>query len=162
MAFQGYLDDSQKSIFTDALYNVFETFKRPFSLYLDAKVAVVNTTPNFAGMFGDVGNQNATGPSSTPVTPQIYLLSGCILYGQKQPWNYIELGSRGNYQQNKARESEGLCRVKVDLTGYALLRDAEQVVIDGFTFVNDSTPRPHGLVGSPNMYTFELRKVDPS
>ncbi len=140
------------------MFGVFETFKRGFTLYLDAGVAVVNTNPNFPGMFGDA-SQNAT---TVLNTPQVFQLSGCILYGNKQPWEFVEPGSRGNYQQNKIRESEGIVRIKVDPTGYALLRDAEQVRIDGFTFVSDSTPRPHGLVGNPNMYTLTFQKVDPS
>ncbi len=158
---QGYLSDDQKSIYTDALFTVFETFMRPFGLYLDGQTAVINTAPNFAGMFGDA-SQNTNGPLSTPVTPQFFVLSGCILYANKQPWEYIEPGARGNYQQNKIRESFGEVRLKVQPTGYALLKDAEQIVLDGFTFIIDSNPRPHGLVGKPNMYTFNLVKVDPS
>ena len=161
MGFQGYLSDEEKSSYSDALYGVFSTFMRPFSIYVDAKVAVVNTTPDFAGMFGDQ-SMNAVGPTTTPVVPQSFIISGCILYDNKQPWEYIELGSRGNYQQNKVRESFGLVRVKVQPTGYNLMKDVEQIVLDGFTFVNDSTPRPHGLVGNPSYYTFSLQRVDPS
>ncbi len=143
------------------MFGVFQTFMREFTMYLDARVAVINTTPSFAGMFGDA-SQNATGPGATPVTPQVYTLSGCIRYGNGQPWEFIEAGSRANYQQNKVRESEGQVRIKVDRSGYALLKDAQQVVLDGFTFTLDSTPRPHGLVGDPDRWTFSMLKVDPS
>lgn len=140
------------------MFSVFQTYMRGFHMYLDAGVAVVNTSPTFAGFFGDA-SQNQLNVVNTP---QVFHLSGCILYGNKQPWEFIEPGSRGNYQQNKIRESEGVVRLKVDPTGYALLKDAEQIIIDKFTFVIDSTPRPHGLIGDPNMYTFTLLKVDPS
>ncbi len=150
-----------KSDYDQAMYSIFASFMRPFTIYVDAAVAVVNTNPNFAGMFGDA-SQQATGPTVTPMTPQSYLVSGCILYGNKQPWEFVEPGSRGNYQQNKVRESEGLCRIKTTPTGYNLLKQCEQVTVDGITFVNDSTPRPHGLVGAPSYYTFNLKVVDPS
>lgn len=157
MSLQGYLTDEQKSIYADALYGVFQTFMRSFQLYVDAKVAVVNTSPTFAGMFGD-SSQNST---ATPYTPQLYTaISGCLLYANKQPWEYIEPGSRGDYQQNKIRESFGQLRLKVDPTGYALLKDCEQITVDSFTFTLDSNARPHGLVGNPTMYTFTLSKSD--
>ncbi len=160
MGYQGYLSDTDRVVFNAALFGVFETFKREFTLYLDARTAVVNTTPNFAGMFGDA-SQNATGPGATPVAPQLYVLSGCIKYGNGQPWEFI--GPVGNNdQQNKVRESEGQVRIKVDRSGYALLKDCQQVVLDGFTFTLDTTPRPHGLVGDPDRWTFHMLKVDPS
>ena len=156
---QGYLNDAMKSEYDAALYQQFLSYVRPFTLYLDEQTAVINTNPSFAGMFGD-SSHNVTGPTSTPVTPQPYLLSGCILYGNKQPWEYIEPGSRGNWHQDKVRESFGIVRIKVDATGQALLSQANQVVLDGFTFNLDSNARPHGLVGPPTRWTFEMKKTD--
>ncbi len=153
------LTNTEKASYDAALSSVFATFARPLTVYLEAATAVVNTNPDFAGMFGDA-SQNAVGPLSTPVTPQRYTVTGCVLYGNKQPWEYVEPGSRANYQQNKIRESFGSVRLKVDTSGYALLKDANQVVLDGFTFQVVSTARPHGLVGMPNRYSFALQKVD--
>ncbi len=153
------LSNVEKASYDAALSSVFATFARPLSVYLEAQIAVVNTNPTFGGMFGDA-SENAVGPTSTPVTPQRYTITGCVLYGNKQPWEYVEPASRGNYQQNKIRESFGSVRIKVDATGHALLSQVKQVVLDGFTFQLNSTARPHGLVGSPTRWTYTLQKVD--
>lgn len=155
---QSYITPEMQAGYDEALFNVFATFMRPLTVYIDAQVAVVNTTASFAGMFGD-SSQNAVGPGVTPVTPQSYVVSGCIHYANGQPWPYIAPPGPG---QNKARESEGTVRLKVDVSGYALLNGCAQVRLDGYTFTNDSTPRPHGLVGQPNRWTFNLLRVDPS
>lgn len=151
-----YISPAEKTSYDAALYGVFETFMRPFQLYLEAQTAVVSTAPSFAGMFGDQ-SQNVT---DEVVRPKVYALSGCINYGNKQPWEYIAPEARGDHQQNKIRESFGTVRIKVDATGYALLKDCKQVVLDGFTFQLNSNARPHGLIGAPNRYTFTLQKVD--
>ncbi len=157
MPIQGYLDDTQKSIYDDALYTQFVTFRRAFTVYLNAQIAVVNTNPNFAGQFGNQ-SQNSI---ATPVTPQpIYTLSGVIRYGNGQPWEYIEPGSRGNYHQDKVRESFGKVTIKVDASGYALFSQVKQVEMDGLTFQLGSTPRPHGLVGAPTRWTYSLDSDD--
>ncbi len=161
MGFQGYLSDTEKADYNAALFGVFTTFMRPMSIYIDARVAVVNTTPNFAGMFGEA-SQNATGPGVTPVVPQVFVVSGCILYGKTQPWPFIGPVDKENNQQNKVRESEGRMRLKVDQSGYALLSQCQQATVDGYTFTIDGTPRPHGLVGNPDRWSFELLRVDPS
>ncbi len=158
---QGLLDDIQRASYNAAIRGVFETFMLPFQIYLDAQIAVVNTSPSFGGMFGDQ-SQDAVGPTSTPLTPQVFTVSGCIRYGNGQPWQFIEGGSRSDYQQNKVRESEGVVRIKVDQSGYAFLKQANQVVLDGITFDLNSTARPHGIVGAPDRYTFTLQRVDPS
>ena len=156
-----YITPAMASEYRNALYGVWETFARPLSVYLDAKVLVVNTTPSFAGMFGDA-SQDATGPSTTLVTPQVYIISGCINYANGQPWEYVSSDTRAGSQQNKVRESDGKVKIKVNATGYALLNQAQQVLLDGYTFSLNSTPRPHGIVGQPDRWTFELLRTDPS
>jgi hypothetical protein len=153
---QGYLTDAMKSDYDNALYTQFDTFKRPFTVWLNAQIAIVNTNPNFAGQFGDQSQNVLT----TPVTSQPYVISGVIKYGNQQPWEYIEPGSRGNYHQDKVRESFGKVSIKVDASGYALFSQVKQVELDGLTFQMGSTPRPHGLVGAPTRWTYTLDSDD--
>lgn len=149
------LTDAQKSEYDAALYSLFEAFRRPMTLYLEASRATISTSPTYS-RFGDHSQMAAITTDNPAVTPLSYTISGCILYGNKQPWDYV--GAPGPVQ-DKLRESFGTLRLKVDPTGYALLKDAKQVVVDGFNFQLVSSPRPHGLV-TPTRYTFTLQKVD--
>lgn len=159
MSTQGYLTDSMKTEYDSALYTLFETYMSPFTVYVTAQQAVISTSFTYS-RFGDHSQNAAITPDNTVVNPLSYVVSGCINYGNGQPWEYVEPGSRGNYQQDKIRESFGTVKLKVTPTGYALLKDAKSVVLDGFNFTLTSNARPHGLVGSPNRYTFVLQKVD--
>lgn len=137
-----------------AVNNVFLTFMRPFTVYIEAQKAYISTNPNYS-RFGQ-HDQNVFAP---PVTPQPTVVYGTILYGEKQPWAYIEPATRTNYDQNKLRNSFGQVRIKVDATGYILLQQCKLIQLDGFEFKLTSNARPHGLF-TPQRYTFLLDKTD--
>lgn len=149
------VDDIQKADYDLALFSVFETFARPFQLYIQAQTAVISTSPLFS-RFGEHDQNAAITTENLPVTPQVYTVSGCILYGNKQPWEYIAPVD----VQNKIRESAGIVRIKVYPQGYDLMKSCKLVNLDGFDFTLNSNARPHGLVGNPNRYTFTLLKTD--
>ena len=149
------ISDTEKAAMNAAMVNQFDSFKRGFTLYIEAQNAVISTAPTYAGIFGQE-DQNVFNPQ---VTPQSYLISGCILYGNKQPWEYVEPQTRANYQQLKLRESQGIVRLKVDQSGYSLMAQCKKCQLDGFDFTMTSTPRAHGLF-SPQVYTFTLNKQD--
>ncbi len=149
------VNDTQKAEYDGALFSVFETFARPFEIFIQAQTAVISTSPSYS-RFGDHSQNAAVTADNPAVTPQVFTVSGCILYGNKQPWEYIE----PNDVQNKIRESAGIVRIKVYPTGYQLMKQCKMVNLDGFDFTLNSNARPHGLVGNPNRYTFTLTKVD--
>jgi hypothetical protein len=152
------LTTAQKSEYDDALYSLFEAFRRPMTVYIEAARTTISTSPTYS-RFGQHDQMAAIGADNPAVTPQSYVISGCITYGNKQPWDYVEPGTRRDYQQNKLRESFGVVKIQVDATGNALLATAKQVTLDGFNFEQVSTPRPHGLV-TPTRWTHILQKVD--
>lgn len=148
------LTHAEKVSFDFAMQNLFDTFARPLLVYQEAQVVNISTSPTFS-RFGQHDQNAAVNADNTAVTPQIFTITGCILYNNKQPWDYIAPvgGNDSNAQQDKLRNAFGLVRVKVDATGYGLLANAKLVRIDGFDFNPVATPRPHGLVGAPNRWT---------
>lgn len=134
----------------------FETFWRGMTIYVEASTAVISTSPTYT-RFGDHSQNAAITAENVAVTPQSSIISGCILYGSKQPWVDFSAGGEG---QLKLRDSEGTVRLKVASDGYALLRNCKLINLDGFNFQLDSNARPHGLLGNPTRWTFSARKVD--
>lgn len=135
--------------------NVWTTFARPFTLYIEAQKAFISTNPNFS-RFGQ-HDQNVFSP---PVTPQYYTVTGTILYGKSQNWDYIEPASRTNYSQDKVRNQFGTVRIKVDATGYALMQQVKLIQLDGFEFKITSTAKPIGLFANQVRFAFFLEKID--
>lgn len=149
------LSATEKTDYDNALASVFDTFARPFSLYLNAQVANVSTSPTYS-RFGDHSQQAPVSTDAPAFTPVVYTVTGCIQYGNKQPWEYVTTAE----VQNKLRESFGTVKIKVEATGHALLSQAKMLRLDGFDFTLVSSPRPHGLVGAPTRWTYVFQRTD--
>lgn len=156
---QSLLTAAQQNQYKTALDSVFWTFARPFSLYIQAQTAYISTSPQFS-RFGFHDQNVPVSATNPPLTPQVYTVTGCILYGKNQPWDFTAFDGGSNSQQLKLRDSEGKVRIKVEATGHALMQQVKTVVLDGWTFNLSSTPRPHGIVGQPDRWTYSLDKVD--
>ncbi len=146
---------ANQNLYRLPLRDVFDTFARPFSLYIEAKTVNISTDPNWSP-FGQ-HDQMVTNPE---VTPQIYTVTGCILYAAKQGYDYSTPYDGSQASQLKLRLSDGSVRIKVESNGYNLLKEAKQVVLDGTTFNVDSAVRPHGIIGAPDRWSFSLTAVD--
>jgi hypothetical protein len=107
--------------------------------------------------FGQHDQNAAIDAENVAEVPQVYTVTGCILYENKQPWTYISPGRVGDL---KLRESDGKVRIKVEASGYALLKECKLVNLDGFNFQLNSNARPHGLLGAPTRWSFTLEKTD--
>ena len=155
-----YITDAQRLIYDAALQSQFDTFARPFQLFVEANVATISTSVEYS-RFGQHDQNAAITTENTAVTPQFHTVTGCIYYGNKQPWIDISPDGVGQEaQQIKIKNSEGTVRIKVDATGYVLLKQVKLVNLDGFQFQIDSNARPHGLLGSPTRWTYTLQKVE--
>src|ERR1044072_4544621 len=143
------ISDAERASMEAALQSQFETFARPFQMFVEANVATISTSLTYS-RFGQHDQNAAITEDNTAVTPQPYIVTGCIYYANKQPW--IEIAPDGinrDAQQLKIKESDGIVRIKVDATGQALLSQCKLVNLDGFNFQLNSNARPHGLLGSP-------------
>lgn len=149
------LTTSQQAAYRAALNSVFDTFARPLVVYQEAETVTISTDPNWS-RFGQ-HDQNVTQPEVTPV---MYTITGCIRYANNQPYDFMAPYAAGGAEQLKLRESDGTVRIKVDASGHALLQSAKRIVLDGMSFDNDSSPRPHGIVGQPDRWTYTISKLD--
>lgn len=147
-------DPNQRALLENAVDSTFQTLKRAFVVYVQAQVATISTNATYS-QFGP-HDQNQFNPA---VNPQAQTIYGTIMYGNQQPWQFIEPSNRTNYDQNKLKNDFGTIRIKVDVAGYQLMIGCKTVVLDGFNFKLTSSARPHGLF-SPQRYTFFLEVVD--
>lgn len=147
------LTQAEKTAARGKLDDVWATFAQPFQMYVAAQQVTISTSPTFS-MFGDHSQNAAITVDNTAVTPKAYTVTGCILFGNRQPWPYMDASP-----ELKLRNAEGTLRVRVDATGDALMRGAELVTVDGFDFTIVSTPRPHGLLGAANRWTYTLQRT---
>ena len=146
----------QAAIYRGALGDVFDTFARPFSLYIEAQTATISTSQTYS-RFGQHDQNAAIDADDVAVTPQFYTVTGCIMYGNNQAWTDFSAGRDG---QLKLKDGEGKVRIKVEATGYELMKSCRLVSLDGFSFQLNSKPRPHGLLGAPTRWTFVLERVE--
>lgn len=154
------ISNAQKVYFDQWMDNQFDTFKRPFDIYIEAQTAVISTSPTFS-RFGGHGQNAAITAANPAVIPQFTTVEGCILYGNKQPWVYMNpdsAASKRDAQQLKIREANGIVRIKVAIDGYTIMQGCKLVRLDGFNFQLDSTVRPHGLIGAPTRWTYTLER----
>lgn len=149
------LTTAQQASYKIALNSVFDTFARPFLAYVEAQQVTISTDINWS-RFGQ-HDQNVLSP---PVTPQAYLLTGCIRYANNQPYDYMGPYPGAAAEQLKLRESDGKVRIKVEASGHAIMQQAKRVVLDGMPFEIESSPRPHGIVGQPDRWTYSLNRID--
>lgn len=144
------IEQNEKDDMTAAMLDVFDTFKREITVYKEPERIIISSNPNYS-RFGD-NSQNQFNPPVTPIASTIY---ACILHEKNQRWVYVD----PNTSQIKVRSTEGKVRIKVDATGYEIMRGAKNITLDGFNYRTDSSPRPHGLF-QPVLWTFFLERVE--
>lgn len=145
------INDSQKASLVSDFQGVVDTFVRPLVVYQEAQHIVIISDPNYNPLTAT--NQNNTQITNIPVYTTI---SGRILYDKGQEWSFVRpYPGRGTAEgQIKVKDDViRSVRIKVDHSGYQLLRDSKKVQVDGHLFDNESVARPHGLFAS-NYYTF--------
>ncbi len=154
------LSASQRAAFASGRRDVFDTFARPILIYQEPQITYISTAPAEHWNPIDGYNQNATGVSIAPVYTTI---SGCILYDKIEETPFLTpFNSRGvNEAAIKVRDGNDnrSMRLKVDGSGYNLLKTAKKAEVDGFMFDVSSKPRPHGLF-EPQYWTFYFERTE--
>ncbi len=136
------------------LNDVHDTFARDIVIYKQSQQVVINTNPKHNFLF-------SSAPNNTSV--QNTVVSGTfkarILYGDKQLKTPITTTQAGRTEdQTNVKLSEGLVRIKVDVSGANFIKDATRIIIDDTIFAIDTDSRPHGLF-DPKYYTFYLKRL---
>jgi hypothetical protein len=142
--------DTEKTEMNAEILNVFDTFKRPITVYSEPEKTIIYTNCNFS-RFGDNGQNNCE-PINTPLAT---VIDACILYDKQQRYPYID-ASDG---QIKIKNAAGRVRIKVAAENYSLMAKAKSFELDGFSFRPYTTARPHGLF-TPILYTFFLERTE--
>ena len=125
-----YLSASQKSSISAVFDNMHDTFARTITIYqVDTKI-FVSTSSTYNALYKRLKDsaQQRTEVTSTTAKAR-------ILYVDKQ----LEKDLAGVSAQIKVPLSEGMVRVKIDASTYALFKKATQIEIDGtrFNIVSD-------------------------
>lgn len=145
------LTDAQKAALVNDFKGVIDTFVRPLVVYQEASKTVIISNPNFNPI--EQWSPNGTEIQNTPVYSTI---SGRILYDKGQEDSFVRPYPGRGVGEGQIKVKDDVVRsmrLKVDLTGYRLIRDAKKVQVDGHLFDNESVARPHGLFGAET-YTF--------
>jgi len=147
------ISDSEKADMVLALEDVFDTFKRPLVVYLEPEKIIASTDPNFS-RFGQ-RDQNVYQPKVNPIRHTIY----AVVSYEKELKNPTSEPMRGEQSaQLKLRYADGNVRIKLDKSGFNLMKGAKIIELDGQNFEVDSTPRVHGLFGT-GRYTLFLNNT---
>ncbi len=144
------LTDAEKAALTADLDQVAATFLRPLIVYQEGARTVIVSDPN-ANPIED-WNQNSTEIRETPIFSTI---SGRILWDRSQEYLFARTPIEAQFKAKDATHQA--VRLKVDASGYALLKTAKKVEIDGVMLDPMSAPRPHGLF-SPNYHTLYFQR----
>lgn len=148
---ESLFSDAEKAALVNDFQSVVQTFLRPLTIYQEATKTVIVSNPNYNPY--QSYNQNNTQVLNTP---NPIVISGRILYDKNQEWSFVKpFAGRGAGEGSLKVKDQTTrsVRVKVDYSGYMLLKDAKQYEIDGYLFANESIARPHGLF-TPDSYTF--------
>ena len=141
------LSDSEKNAMEASLNDVFDTFKRPIVVYSSPEKIYVSTDPNFS-RFGQFGQNNEMEKQEIN-SQNIQTIYATILYSKNQDFEQFNKDKTGGtYEQIKVRDNNVKVRIRVDSTGYAILKDAKLIQLDGRAFIKDSPSRGHGLFTS--------------
>ena len=133
-----YLTDAQKASYQEVFKNMHDTFARDISIYKTKTSVFVATNSTYNALYGRLKNK-----SRTVKEVEEYTTKARIKYVGNQPEELIgELGAQVN-----VRFPEGTVRLKLDQTGYDMIKTASRIEIDGELFKIVSDPSKAGPFG---------------
>lgn len=136
-----FLTDAEKAAIFADFHAAMDTYCRPLTVYQEAQRTVVSSNPNWNPI--EAFNQNDLTVTNTPVYATV---SGRIMWDRSQDWNFVKGLSDSQLKVKSA--TDRACRIKVDYSGYSLLKTAKKVEVDGVMLTPESEPRPHGPFGT--------------
>lgn len=143
------VNDDDKLQIEQALVDVFDTFKRTLTVYLEPARVVVVSDPSYNPYFSSPQDQQSVENVPQPIT--IY---GTIRHKDKQTYQFI----KGDDSQIKVKNALGECRIDVQASDAQTLFGAKAFTVDGFNYTLNGAPRPHGMF-EPAFYTFYLERT---
>jgi len=145
-----YLSSAQKSVIAGVFDNMHDTFARDITIYQVKNKIFVSTNNTYNALYKRIKDSAYERKEVTSTTAKAR-----ILYVDKQ----LERDLAGLAAQINVPLSEGMVRVKIDASTYALFKKASEIEIDGdpFNIVGDAAG-----IGQFNItyYTVYLQRAD--
>tara|TARA_R100000808_G_scaffold21917_1_gene47468 strand:+ start:2245 stop:2697 length:453 start_codon:yes stop_codon:yes gene_type:complete len=133
-----YLTDAEKTAYQDVFKNMHKTFARDIYIYKTKQGVFVATNSAYNALYSRLKN------SSREIKEvEKYSTTARIKYVGTQPEELVnDFGAQVN-----VRFPEGTVRLKLDQTGYDLIKTAPRIEIDGELFKIVSDPAKAGPFG---------------
>ena len=145
-----YLTAAERADYQSVFQNMHETFAREISIYKTKQGVFVATNNAYNALYGRLNNS-----SRSIKEVEKYTTTARIKYIGTQPEELVNaFGSQVN-----VRFPEGTVRLKLDATGYELIKSAPRVEIDGELFKIVSDPSKIGPFGVL-FYSIYLQRND--
>jgi hypothetical protein len=148
--------DAEKAEFSALLVDVADTFEREITVYKSPEKTMVFTEEGW-NRFSENDQNDLNNPTNTY---QRFTIQARILYAKQMKEELLTpyVGGALDEAQLKLASSNGMVRIKVGPTGYAIMKEVKELEFDGFRFSIASPERPHGLF-TPQYYTFYLTLI---
>ena len=145
-----YLTAAQRAEYQDVFKNMHETFAREITIYKTKTEVFIATNSTYNALYSRLKN------SSRKIKEvKTYTTTARIKYIGTQPEELVnEFGAQVN-----VRFPEGTVRLKLDKTGYDLIKTSGRIEIDGELFKIVSDPSKVGPFGVL-FYTLYLQRND--
>lgn len=144
------ISTAQKAELQTAINHVHDTFVRAITVFKDSTVVTLAVTDDYAHAYR---SQRKT---STNTTPSEFTINARIYYYPKGgETKELNLTSDDNII---LQDPNAELRLKIAAADRTTFDDVELVIVDGFSFRIDSSPRPHGILGI-QYYTYTLKAV---
>lgn len=149
-----FISEADKASLHSVMKGLAETWEQDIVVYQMPEKTIISQDPNF-NIF-QANSQNMFNPENEPIR---YVLKARILYQKDQQYPFFDpyVGGQLDVAQLKQRSAEGITRIKVNESGYNILKGTKVVELDGFQFTIDTLERPHGLFNR-DYFTFHLKR----
>lgn len=149
-----FISTGEKAALQAVMRSQAETWEEDIVVFKEPEKLIISTDPNYNPF--QRNDQNIFNPTNEPSG---YVIKARILYQNRQeaPFSLPYVGGNLDTAQLKDRAAEGIVRIKVNASGYAIMQEAKKVLFDNFMFTVETLERPHGLFNR-EYYTYFLKR----
>lgn len=146
-----YISSSQKEYINNIFDNVFETFAREITVYMNPEMTIMTTSPTYNNLYNADVSTAATKPS---YTTKSYKFKAKIHYLSQEQSIFP-----GAEAQQRIVYPVGSVKIKVGADAFGYLKEARRIEFDGRRYSIVSDYQPFGIFG-PRYYSFILSPID--